>query len=113
MKPFDLQAALAGAPVRTRGGDPVRIAGYNVDALAEQRVIGWLEGGKATGWREDGIFSFTGDPSHLDLVMAPTVETRWFIVPKTGGHTSEATARDALRGLDAGAFLIIPAEVEA
>jgi len=53
MKPFNLEAALAGAPVVTRDGRPVKIAGYNPDAHASGTLTGWIEKSIA-GWNKKG-----------------------------------------------------------
>lgn len=44
MKSFDLKAALAGHPVVTRDGRPVKIAAYNHRAKKDHAVIGWIDG---------------------------------------------------------------------
>ena len=74
MKPFDLSAALAGAPVQTRGGRPVTqlmkfedVKGYPIYGVVEGCVFGWT----ATGTSGD---AFSLD---WDLFMAPAKKTGW------------------------------------
>ena len=73
MKPFNLERALAGDPVVTRDGRPVKIAGYNEEALTGQEVIGWLDG-VAYIWGKDGTLCGT-----TDLFMAPTERKEWIV----------------------------------
>ena len=73
MKPFNLKRALAGDPVVTRDGRPVKIAGYNEEALTGQEVIGWLDG-VAYIWGKDGTLCGT-----TDLFMAPTERKEWIV----------------------------------
>lgn len=55
MKPFDLAAALAGEPVVTRDGRPVKIAGCNSDGItvSNHQILGWVGYG-STSWNIDG-----------------------------------------------------------
>jgi hypothetical protein len=53
MKPFNLEAALAGEPVVTRNGRPVKIAGYN-EGLGS--LIGWVDD-RPKEWDKDGIWN--------------------------------------------------------
>ena len=67
MKPFDLEKALAGEPVVTRDGRPVKIAGYNPDANVYSKITGWVNG-EVKAWGSVGDFySLT---SGFDLFMA-------------------------------------------
>lgn len=68
MKPFNLKAALAGAPVVTREGSSVRIAGYDETAQEFHKVVGWVDG-HVNGWSENGRFSPENEDSVLDLRM--------------------------------------------
>jgi hypothetical protein len=78
MKPFNLERALAGDPVVTRDGRPVKIAGYNEEALTGQEVIGWLDG-VAYIWGKDGTLCGT-----TDLFMAPTERKEWIVRGENG-----------------------------
>ena len=75
MKPFNLQAALDGAPVVTRDGRLVKIAGYNEDA-GLTKLLGWVDGAFC-GWYKDGIQHNAN--SRLDLFMAPTTRKEWIV----------------------------------
>jgi len=68
MKPFDLEAALAGEPVVTRDGRPVKIAGYNPDANENTRIIGWI-GSCSYVWYDKGSY-WNGATDDKDLFMA-------------------------------------------
>jgi hypothetical protein len=73
MKPFDLSAALAGAPVCTRGGRPVtQLTHFTV--TSECPLVGVIEG-EFFRWMLDGSFPSSLDDSRLDLVMAPVKKT--------------------------------------
>jgi hypothetical protein len=69
MKPFNLEKALAGEPVVTRDGRPVKIAGYNPDAEETHRVMGWINGCPFS-WGADGYYNPSKQPCSLDLFMA-------------------------------------------
>jgi hypothetical protein len=75
MKQFNLQAALAGAPVVTRDGRPVKIAGYNPDAIESQRIAAWV-GDFVIDYGENGKrYSYVD----CDLFMAPTTRKEWIV----------------------------------
>jgi len=78
MKPFNLEKALAGEPVITRYGRPVKIAGYNEDASCGESVLGWLEG-SSFSWARDGQYILQ-DCESFDLFMAPTERKEWVIL---------------------------------
>jgi hypothetical protein len=54
MKSFNLEKALAGEPVETYDGRPVKIAGYNPDAFNGNELLGWI-GGQIAYWDQNGI----------------------------------------------------------
>jgi hypothetical protein len=77
MKDFNLKDALAGKPVITRDGRPVKIAGYNPDAIESARIIGWVKGSNFN-WYEGG--KFMGDAvTNADLFMAPSERKEWVL----------------------------------
>ena len=77
MKDFNLKDALAGKPVITRDGRPVKIAGYNKDAKESARIIGWVKGSNLN-WYEGG--NYMGDAvSNADLFMAPSERKEWIV----------------------------------
>ncbi len=71
MKPFDLTAALAGAPVCTRDGRPVTQL-TKFDCYNSAPLRGVIDG-CISAWREDGT---DRDGSYI-LFMAPTKKTGW------------------------------------
>lgn len=124
MKPFDLEAAKAGAPVMTGSGNDVTIFTY--DFRSAQPIVGYvhhrsLDSDTLCKWYRDGIYSTDKSPSCLDLVMAPVKVTMWANVYKndagwfyTGAglyHTKEEAraATDLTLHCYVGAF---PVEIE-
>ena len=77
MKPYNLERALAGDPVVTRDGRPVKIAGYNEEAQYSDTLIGWL-GGYYCRWNKEGQH-FTACETDFDLFMAPTERKEWIV----------------------------------
>ena len=76
MKPFCLKSALAGKPVITRDGRPVKIAGYNPDATENARLLLWDADNVARIAYEDGKIGMAGVDS---LFMAPTERKEWVV----------------------------------
>ena len=68
-KPFDLKAAIAGAPVVTRAGNPVVFGAHNPHARESCRVMVWIDG-SALAYPENGII-VRGEENADDLFMAP------------------------------------------
>jgi hypothetical protein len=93
MKPFDLQKALAGEPVITRDGRPVKIAGYNKDAREGSSIAGWV-GGRILCWYTNGSYSTDFTCKHgYDLFMAPTERKEWVVrVANPTDHTDSFIA---------------------
>ncbi len=90
MKPFNLQAALSGAPVQTRDGRPVKIAGHNGAANEPNVVAGWMNG-RVYGWYVNGkmVIHDTTD----DLFMAPEKKIGWInVYPKNAYHPDSVSA---------------------
>ena len=75
-KPFNLQAALDGAPVMTVNGDKVIRIVHFPEANTSTWVIAVLENGKMINCYENGQY-FNGMTTEHDLVMAPTTKTGW------------------------------------
>ena len=76
-KPFNLQAALEGAPVMTMQGDKViRIVHFPEATRENARVIALLENGAVISCCENGKY-YENNESTYDLVMAPTTKTGW------------------------------------
>ena len=91
MKPFDLSAALAGAPVCTRDGREVTQL-HKFDGVT-YGLVGVIQGQLYT-WSVDGVAD-TG--SCRDLCMAPVKKTGWVVrringdgrIGRSEEHTSE------------------------
>jgi len=67
MKPFNLDEALAGEPVVTRDGRPVKIAGYNEE---KERSGAWVSGSILDCWNIKGKCISTAKMAKvLDLKM--------------------------------------------
>lgn len=84
LKPFNLEAALQGKPVVTRDGRPVKIAGYNPDALKLFKLIGWLDN-MTCSWRADGKHIYTEEHAD-DLFMLSETVTLWVNVYEYEGR---------------------------
>lgn len=77
MKPFDLEAAKAGAPLVTRDGRPAKFIARVVEARPSQRLL-VLIGGVVLSIFENGKYaSSPSDVSDKDLFMAPKTRTVW------------------------------------
>jgi hypothetical protein len=78
MKEFNLERALAGDPVVTRDGRPVKIAGYNGEAEEDEFcLLGWANN-MNHGWHSDGTY-MRGVENGKDLFMAPTERKEWIV----------------------------------
>ena len=77
MKPFDLQAAKAGAPIVTRDGRPAKFIAHVAEAHPNQRLL-VLVGGAVCRHFEEGRCMLNPDSeSPYDLFMAPVKRTVW------------------------------------
>ena len=98
LKPFDLQAALAGKPVVTRDGQPVKIAGYNEDAQSNHHIVGWVDG-HLCAWDSSGkVSSNNKKEDEDDLFMAPEKREVWVCLYRLGdsfGLGQSSTKRGA------------------
>lgn len=74
MKPFNLEAALAGDPVITRDGRDVKIAGYNLDAPYRNQIVGWV-GNEVYCWNFIGRYQ--GYETDTDIFMKPKKQIVW------------------------------------
>ena len=87
MKPFDLEAAKAGAPLVTRDGRPAKFIAHVAEAQPSQRLVVLIDGGVYTKF-ESG--KYAASPAHVsdnDLFMAPVKRTVWVNVYGYGGAT--------------------------
>ena len=71
MKPFNLEQALAGAPVITREGTKVIRLFTVPEAKPNSRLVAVLEDGEIATFNEGGRYYSMRDSS-LDLFMAPS-----------------------------------------
>ena len=77
MKPFNLAAALAGAPVVTRDGQKVLQIAHFPKAIIHYRLVVLFDSScNLYLMQESGIF-FNGRDSSMDLFMAPVKRTVW------------------------------------
>ena len=77
MKPFDLEAAKAGAPLVTRDGRPAKFIAHVAEAHPSQRLLVLIDVVVLTRF-ESG--KYAGSPAHVsngDLFMAPVKRTVW------------------------------------
>ena len=89
-KPFDLEAAKAGAPVMTRDGRPVRILAFDVEGAIYPVVaaVKTLDGKREAiqMYTESGEYSYVVAKHDYDLVMAPVKHRAWVNVHKIGSQ---------------------------
>jgi hypothetical protein len=98
MKPFDLEQALAGAPVCTRDGRTVtQLTQFAV--ISDYSLLGVIEG-EFYRWMRDG--SYGGYSSYVesgrDLFMAPIIRTGWiarYRYPREEGYYASIRIYDS------------------
>jgi len=92
MKPFDLEKALAGAPVVTKSGWPVsELTQFTVrDGLD---ALYGVVNGRVMSWRKDGVFDHDIDGN--DLAMAPVKNGCWLNTYLRGHHFGYQTKEEA------------------
>lgn len=78
MKPFNLEQALAGAPVITREGRKVVRIFYAEEACENSQVICVFETGAVFPYYKDG--TYTNSSSAHELVMVPTKKEGWVVM---------------------------------
>lgn len=77
MKPFDLEAAKAGAPLVTRDGRPAKFIAHVAEAHPNQRLLVLVDGDVHIRF-DNGQFDSSSDAmSDHDLFMAPVKRTVW------------------------------------
>jgi len=84
MKPFNLADALAGKPVVTRDGSHVKIAGYDPNANASQKLLVWISG-RGEAFYEKGNYLVKGNHKY-DLFMAPEKREYWVALCHKNGY---------------------------
>jgi hypothetical protein len=72
MKLFDLQAAIAGAPIQFTSGEKLLFVAYVQDASFDDRFVFLNAAGQICTAREDNLYIF----------MSPIVKTYWYNVCK-------------------------------
>jgi hypothetical protein len=96
MKPFNLERALAGDPVVTRDGRPVKIAGYNEE---KERIAAWVSGTILDCWNIKGKCISTDKMAKvLDLKMALTERKEWIVRYQHGTPIEEIEPYIAVSG---------------
>lgn len=120
-KPFDLQKALAGEPVVTRYGMPVKIVDYDVTAHERHQVSFRVEG-KVYGISVDGHYYPDSDESALDLFMLTPDTTRSgytciYADPHPNGTNRRAgviypTEQEAIDASDGSHLAVVPVSWE-
>ncbi len=87
LKPFDLEASKAGAPVMTRDGRPVRILAFDVEGARYPVVaaVKTLDGKREAiqMYTESGEYSYVVAKHDYDLVMARVKHRAWVNVYKS------------------------------
>ena len=77
MKPFDLEAAKAGAPIVTRAGRPAKFIAHVAEAHPGQRLLVLIDGNIHLKF-ESGKYAASPDiVSDNDMFMAPVKRTVW------------------------------------
>ena len=87
MKPFNLEAALAGHPVQTRDGRPVAQLVKFDFSFGPVRLAGVIDDHRVGVWLADGLDCIFGN-SQNDLLMAPIKKTGWVARVLGGGVSS-------------------------
>ena len=101
MKPFDLEAAKAGAPLVTRDGQPAKFIAHVAEAQPSQRLVVLIDGGVYTKFESGG---YSKSPAHVspnDLFMAPVKRTVWvnlYTQHTAVWHDTEEEANGSTRG---------------
>ena len=76
MKPFDLQAALKGVAVVTKGGRNVKDIAYFPSSRGSFKVKGVVDG-EILSWTVEGSYYKQREHVFNDLIMAPVKRTVW------------------------------------
>ena len=87
MKPFDLEAAKAGAPLVTRDGRPAKFIAHVAEAHPNQRLLVLVGGAVCRHFEGGRCMLNPGDESPYDLFMAPVKRTVWVNLYEYGEAT--------------------------
>lgn len=98
-KPFDLEAAKAGAPVMTRSGRPARILAFDLKTADECPIVVAIEthDGKSEVVRTYTKYGYAADEYDDDLVMAYVKHRAWVNVYKGAIGTTFDTEEEAIK----------------
>ena len=112
MKPFDLEAAKAGAPLVTRSGESVRFVAHVPDARQDMRVIAINSDLIIFTKHENGCYWFNQE-HFSDLFMAPVKRTVYVNFYKNNTATYYATEKAAEDAASNDAIAVaVPVEIE-
>ena len=98
-KPFDLEAAKAGAPVMTRAGRPARILAFDLKAADECPIVVAIEthDGKSEVVRTYTKYGYAADEYDDDLMMAYVKHRAWVNVYKGAIGDTFDTEEEAIK----------------
>ena len=102
MKPFDLEAAKAGAPLVTRDGRPAKFIAHVGDAHPSQRLLVLIDGVVHTKFESGKYASSPAHVSDNDLFMASVKRTVWVNLYERGQSMWQHTEHAADVCADAG-----------
>jgi hypothetical protein len=114
MKPFNLQAAIKGAPVVTRSGLRIIDFHYAMHDTTGSPIFAQVEGSSAGHWYQLDGNRGTND-STLDLFMAPVKKTfyvNFYIGTHSTYHAKEYDARVYAESTSGAWAIAVPVELE-
>lgn len=85
-KPFNLEKALAGEPVVTRGGSPVTQLVLFKGELDTKYPLRGVFGADIESWTSAGAYCADGSPNNNDLFMASTKKKGWVNIYSTNSN---------------------------
>ena len=94
MKPFDLEAAKAGAPIVTRDGRPAKFIAHAAEAHPSQRLLVLIDGGVHLKFESGRYSNSPAHVSHNELFMAPVKRTVWVGQLIQAAHSRMARHRE-------------------
>ena len=101
MKPFNLEAAKAGAPLVTRDGRPAKFIAHVAEAHPSQRLLVLIDGAVHAKFESGKHASRPNNVFNSDLFMAPVKRTVWvnlYTHHVAIRHDTEKEANDSTRG---------------
>lgn len=100
MKPFNLEAAKAGAPIVTRDGRPAKFIAHEAEAHPSQRLLVLIDGDVIVRFDNGMNARSPAVASDYDLFMAPVKRTVWvnlYEYHTAVWHDTEERADDCAR----------------